>query len=185
MLHRILLASLLSLAPLAAAPTPDHKVTFKTVGDVTLQLHVFNPENHKATDKTPAIVFFFGGGWVGGSPSQFYPHCKHLAEKGMVAISAEYRVKKPHGTSPIECVKDGKSAIRWVRQHAAELGVDPNKIAAGGGSAGGHVKRPAPAATSTSTRASPTASSISPKPKASITKKPSPKWTSSSSPSTT
>ncbi|MDA0767067.1 MAG: alpha/beta hydrolase [Verrucomicrobia bacterium] len=139
MFHRILLASLLSLAPLAAAPTPDQKVTYKTVGDVTLRLHVFNPENHKATDKTPAIVFFFGGGWVGGSPSQFYPHCKHLAEKGMVAISAEYRVKGAHGTSPIECVKDGNSAIRWVRQHAAELGVDPDKIAAGGGSAGGHV----------------------------------------------
>jgi acetyl esterase len=135
-----LLALLLPAASLTAAPeTPDRKVTYKTVGETTLQLHIFNPEGHKVTDKRPAIVFFFGGGWVGGSPSQFYPHCEHLAAKGMVAISAEYRVKSKHGTSPIECVKDGKSAIHWIRLHADELGIDAFNLAAGGGSAGGHV----------------------------------------------
>jgi acetyl esterase/lipase len=123
----------------AADQTPDEQVLYKTAGNVKLQLHIFNPTNHKATDKTPAIVFFFGGGWVGGSPSQFYPHCSYFASRGMVAISAEYRVKNRDGTTPYECVKDGKSAIRWVRAHASELGLDPNRIAAGGGSAGGHV----------------------------------------------
>lgn len=123
----------------AADETPDKKVLYKTAGDVKLQLHIFNPANHKATDKTPAIVFFFGGGWVSGLPSQFYPHCGYFASRGMVAISAEYRVKNRDGTTPYECVKDGKSAIRWVRAHASELGIDPNRIAAGGGSAGGHV----------------------------------------------
>jgi len=54
-------------------------------------------------------------------------------------MSAEYRVKSRNKTPPSECVKDGKSAVRWIRQHAAELGVDPKKVAAGGGSAGGHV----------------------------------------------
>jgi acetyl esterase/lipase len=57
----------------------------------------------------------------------------------MVAISAEYRIQSHHGTSPRECVKDGKSALRWLRSHADELGIDPNEILAGGGSAGGHV----------------------------------------------
>ncbi len=57
----------------------------------------------------------------------------------MVAMSAEYRVKTRHGTSPRECVQDGKSAVRWIRQHANELGIDATKVAAGGGSAGGHV----------------------------------------------
>jgi acetyl esterase/lipase len=57
----------------------------------------------------------------------------------MVAISAEYRVKSRDKTTPKECVMDGKSALRWVRKHAKELGVDPKMIAAGGGSAGGHV----------------------------------------------
>ena len=56
-----------------------------------------------------------------------------------MAIAAEYRIKSKHNTTPQECVKDGKSAIRWVRQHASELGIDPNKVIAGGGSAGGHV----------------------------------------------
>jgi len=120
-------------------PTLTKKIVYKTVGDVKLSLHVFEPAGHKPTDSRPAVVFFFGGGWYGGSPSQFYPHSAYLAERGMVAIAAEYRVKKKHGTSPFECVKDGKSAIRFVRAHAKQLGIDPEKIAAGGGSAGGHV----------------------------------------------
>ena len=118
---------------------PDKQVVYKTVGEAELNLHIFNPKGHKPTDKRPAIVFFFGGGWNGGSPNQFYQHCKYLASRGMVAMSAEYRVKSRHKTTPRECVKDGKSAVRWIRQHAAELGVDPERIAAGGGSAGGHV----------------------------------------------
>lgn len=118
---------------------PDRVVTYKRIGDVELKLHVFNPPGLKASDKRPAIVFFFGGGWVGGSPSQFFPHCEYLSSREMVAVSAEYRVKKKHGTTPKECVEDGKSAVRWLRQHAAQLGIDPNRLAAGGGSAGGHV----------------------------------------------
>jgi len=123
----------------AAKPTPTRKVVYKTVGDVTLSLHVFEPEGHKATDKRPGIVFFFGGGWNGGSPGQFYPHCDYLASRGMWAAAPEYRTKKKHGTDPRACVRDGKSAVRYIRANADKLGVDPNKLAAGGGSAGGHV----------------------------------------------
>ncbi len=118
---------------------PDRELTYKTIGDVQLRLHVFEPEQHRSFKKRPCVVFFFGGGWVNGSLSQFYPHCLYLASRGMVAISAEYRVRSRHGTTPFECVEDGKSAIRWVRAHAGELGIDPQRIAAGGGSAGGHV----------------------------------------------
>ncbi|MFP4191844.1 MAG: alpha/beta hydrolase, partial [Candidatus Hydrogenedentota bacterium] len=119
--------------------TPDESLEYKTVDETELKLHVFNPEGHKQSDQRPAIVFFFGGGWNSGSPSQFYPHCQYLASRGMVAMSAEYRVKSRNNTTPRECVMDGKSAVRWIRQHAKELGLDPNRIAAGGGSAGGHV----------------------------------------------
>ena len=122
-----------------AKPAPDKKVVYKTVGDVKLELHIFNPENHKAGDKTAAIVFFFGGGWNGGTPSQFYSQSEYLASRGMVAVCAEYRTKKGHNTTPAECVKDGKSAVRWMRSHAKELGINPDMLAAGGGSAGGHV----------------------------------------------
>ena len=114
-------------------------VAYKTVGDTTLFLYIFNPKDHVESDKRPAAVFFFGGGWNGGSPTQFEHHCRHLADKGMVAIVADYRVKSRQGTTPKECVMDGKSAVRWIRSNAASLGVDPQRIAAGGGSAGGHV----------------------------------------------
>jgi acetyl esterase len=118
---------------------PDRRLVYKQIGDVALELHVFTPDGSAARDGRAAMVFFFGGGWVSGSPRQFYPHCRYLASRGMVAMSAEYRVKTRHQTSPRECVQDGKSAIRWIRRHARALGIDPGRIAAGGGSAGGQV----------------------------------------------
>ncbi len=84
-------------------------------------------------------MFFFGGGWRGGTPGQFEHQCRYLADQGMVAITADYRVLSRHGTLAIQCVQDGKSAIRWVRRNAARLGIDPDQIVAAGGSAGGHV----------------------------------------------
>ncbi len=134
-----LLALFVFITTAPAQEKPDRKVSYKVIGDVTLKLHIFNPPGHSASDKRPAVVFFFGGGWKGGTPSQFYPQCGYLASRGMVAVAAEYRVKSRHGTSPKECVADGKSAVRWIRRHAAELGINPDKLAAGGGSAGGHV----------------------------------------------
>ena len=119
---------------------PDEILVYKATGKragkiVGLRLHVFKPDGHKETDSRPAIVFFFGGGWVGGTPTQFYQQARFLADRGMVAISAEYRV----GISPFHCVEDGKSAIRFVKEQASSLGVDPDRVIASGGSAGGHV----------------------------------------------
>jgi len=119
--------------------TPDKQVIYKTVGDTELKIHIFNPAGHKLSDSRAAMVFFFGGGWNSGSPSQFYPHCSHLAARGMVCMAADYRVKSRNGTTPRESVMDGNSAVRWVRKNAGELGIDPGRIAAGGGSAGGQV----------------------------------------------
>lgn len=118
---------------------PDEWLVYKTVGETELKLHVFNPEGHTSSDQRPGIVFFFGGGWLGGTPRQFYQQSRDLAALGFVAIAAEYRVAKRHGATPFDCVEDGKSAIRWVRAHATTLGIDPARIVAAGGSAGGHV----------------------------------------------
>ena len=115
------------------------EVTYKTVDTTKLNLWIFNPEKHKSTDTAPAIVFFFGGGWSAGSPTQFVKHCEYLSARGMVAIVADYRVKSRHGVPAKDCVSDAKSAIRWVRENASEFGIDSNRIAAGGGSAGGHL----------------------------------------------
>lgn len=113
---------------------------YKTVGDQPLKMLVDKPADWQASDKRPAIVFFFGGGWVGGNVRQFQRHCAYLASRGMVGIRVDYRVI-PKGESgpPVMCVADAKSAMRYVRSHAGELGVDPERIAAGGGSAGGHL----------------------------------------------
>jgi len=90
-----------------AKPKPSKTLTYKKIDGHELKLHVFHPEGHQKSDARPAIIFFFGGGWNGGKASQFYPQSEYLAERGMVAISAEYRVKSRHETTPLECVKDG------------------------------------------------------------------------------
>ena len=112
---------------------------YKTVDDVELRTWIYEPPFHKPTDSRPAAVFFFGGGWKSGSPAQFESHCRNLALRGMVAMTVEYRVRNRHGTLAVDCISDAKSAIRWVRQHAGRLGVDHERILAGGGSAGGHL----------------------------------------------
>ncbi|MEO2019090.1 MAG: alpha/beta hydrolase [Fuerstiella sp.] len=113
---------------------------YKEASGDDLWIYRFDPNGHDAAkDKRPAVVFFFGGGWNGGTVTQFEQHSKYLASRGMVAFVADYRVKSRQKTGPEACVADGKSAIRWVRTNAERLGIDPDRIAAGGGSAGGHV----------------------------------------------
>ena len=118
---------------------PDEERIYKSTPQGDLKLHFYFPSDHTSEDPRPVIIFFFGGGWNGGSPSQFYPHCSYLSDRGMVAIAAEYRIRSVHETDPRTCVLDGNSAIRWLHSKASELGLDPDRIAAGGGSAGGHV----------------------------------------------
>ncbi|MDP3069394.1 MAG: alpha/beta hydrolase [Opitutaceae bacterium] len=140
---RLLAGLTLASAVIAAQPYPPRFdgariETYKTIGDTELTLHIFEPAGGPKTNR-PAIVFFFGGGWNNGSPTQFEPHCRALAARGMVAITADYRVASRHQVKPTACVADAKSALRYVRTHAARLGIDPQRIAAGGGSAGGHL----------------------------------------------
>ncbi|KJD37311.1 hypothetical protein PW52_02210 [Tamlana sedimentorum] len=116
---------------------PTKKILYKVVNNDSLYLHVFESKITKTP--TAAIVFFFGGGWAGGNPKQFYQQSDYLASRGMLAISAEYRVKNVHGTTPFDAVEDAKSAIRKVREFAPILEIDPNKVVAAGGSAGGHL----------------------------------------------
>ncbi len=122
----------------AEAPVGQSQV-YKKVGDRELRLFVVNPEDWQPADQRPALVLFHGGGWTGGSPVQFNDQAAYLARRGMVCIQVEYRLVKDIPGPPIHCVQDAKSAMRSVRSHAAELGIDPQRIGAGGGSAGGHL----------------------------------------------
>jgi len=112
---------------------------YKKIGDVSLDVFIYLPKDFKKTDKRAALAFFHGGGWAIGKPQWGAGQCEHFANKGMVAMSFEYRLIEKHGTTPVECVIDAKSAIRWMRQHAKEYGIDVNRIVASGFSAGGHI----------------------------------------------
>jgi len=112
--------------------------TYRKVGETELKVWIFDPAQ-KSAKPLPAIVFFFGGGWTAGSPTQFEPQSRHLAGRGMIAIVADYRVKSRQDAKPADCVSDAKACVRWVRANAARLGIDPERIAVGGGSAGGHL----------------------------------------------
>ena len=115
----------------------DTTFTYKTIDETKLNLWVFNPSKRYKSNEKPAIIFFFGGGFRAGTPKQFLEHSKYLSARGIVSIVADYRVSSRNKTRPIKCLNDAKSAIRWVRKHSKSLGIDPNRIIAGGGSAGG------------------------------------------------
>jgi acetyl esterase len=112
---------------------------YKQTDRGNLHLYVIKPDGWSETAKCPAIVWFHGGGWRRGRPTQFNGQSNYLASRGMVAIQVEYRLLQDKTELPSNCIEDAKSAMRWIRNHAAELGIDPNRIAAGGGSAGGHL----------------------------------------------
>lgn len=112
---------------------------FKEIGDVKLHMHIKLPAGHKSDDQRAAIIFFYGGGYEGGTVQQFIQHAEYFADQGLVAMCAEYRVFNRHKTTPFEAIADGRSAVRWLREHAKTLGVDPSRICAAGGSAGGHL----------------------------------------------
>lgn len=114
-------------------------LVYKTIDTTDLHLYIYKPETFEKGKTYNCMVFFHGGGWNGGSYKAFKRQSAYLAGRGMIAISVEYRIFNEHKTSPFQAVNDAKSAIRYVREHARELSINPDMIAAGGGSAGGHL----------------------------------------------
>lgn len=128
-----------ALSDLSAGAKPK-EVTYKTIDDDGLKLFVFEPNDFKPTDKRPAVVFIHGGGWKQGNPDQMMPLARYFATRGAVGISVQYRLAKERGGTTIyDCLADCKSAVRYIRANAAKMGIDPNQIALGGDSAGGHL----------------------------------------------
>jgi acetyl esterase len=114
------------------------KLLYKKTPQEDMYLYVLYPLK-KYKKPLPAIIYYTGGGWVNGDVADEIPTAAWFRDHGMIGITADYRVKSRHGTSPIESIQDARSAMRYVRSHAKELGIDPNKIVAAGGSAGGHL----------------------------------------------
>jgi len=123
--------------PVALKNVKTERVVFHKVGDLELYMDLFLPGDVSAGQKRPAVVWFHGGGWRGGSPKQFAPQSQYLASQGLVCASVRYRLS---GEAKFPaCLNDCKCAVRFVRANAVKYGVDPNRIAVGGGSAGGHL----------------------------------------------
>jgi len=114
-------------------------MTFRKIVATELLLHVVKPEGWTASGKLPCLISFFGGGWVNGTPSHSIEWARWAAEHGIVGVAPDYRTRSRHNSQPEDSVSDARAAVRWVQEHAAELGVDPSRIICAGGSAGGHV----------------------------------------------
>ncbi len=142
-------------ASLAAEPSTKSKAAdsagkpyiYKTSAGKERRMEIFFPPNYDpAKSKVPGLILFHGGSWTGGTLDQFRTACAYFANRGLVCATVEYQMlgkaesKLPAGESKKRvCVTDAKSAIRWFKQHAGELGIDPARIITGGGSAGGHI----------------------------------------------
>ena len=128
------------VAQLVAKLTPTRKITYKKVGERELSLHVFQPDAWRASDKRVCYITIHGGGWTGMGPERMYAFADHYAKLGLVSISVQYRLASTKtNTTVFDCVKDVRSAVRYVKAHAGELGIDPGKVIVSGGSAGGHL----------------------------------------------
>lgn len=127
----------------AVVTPPGEKHVYKQVDGKPLSLELYRPAGKAGL--RPGVIFFHGGGWTGGTLDQFRYACQYFASRGMVAATVEYRMltkdsKTAEGLSyKAICVTDAKSAIRWLKQHAVEFDLDPKRLVAGGGSAGGHI----------------------------------------------
>jgi acetyl esterase/lipase len=103
-------------------------------------LHLFEPAGHKPTDRRPCFLVIHGGGWVAGTPTIMYALGDDFARRGWLVASMEYRFAKKDGSTTVfDSVCDARSAMRYLRSRAPELGIDPQKTLAGGRSAGGHL----------------------------------------------
>jgi pectinesterase len=123
-------------APLPESVKVERDIVYAGYGDREVMLDLYLPK-HPPSDKIPCIVVIHGGGWRNGDKTKFARQAAYLADQGFAAACIGYRLL-PEVKFP-DPILDCKAAVRWVRAHAAEHGIDPDRIGATGGSAGGHL----------------------------------------------
>ncbi|MDR3313057.1 MAG: alpha/beta hydrolase [Oscillospiraceae bacterium] len=111
--------------------------TYESADGATLAYDVFYPE--VLHSNLPALILFFGGAWVFGGRHKFYPQAEYFASLGYVVFTPDYRVFSRQRTTPQKSVEDAVAFWRHIRDGAARFGIDPARIAMGGGSSGGHL----------------------------------------------
>ncbi|EAQ78739.1 alpha/beta hydrolase [Blastopirellula marina] len=145
LLSLFLLTGFLVTQARAADSTIDRDVVYGTVGDMKLLADVYSPAE-KSDAPRPVVLLIHGGGWRGGNKQAgtVVAIGKMLAKQGYVAVSINYRLVKDGADGQIEnqwpaAIDDCRQAVRWIRENAEKLNVDPTKIGAAGDSAGGHL----------------------------------------------
>jgi acetyl esterase/lipase len=131
-----------SAAEPAAGVVVEKDITYGKGGDEDLKLDLARPEH--AEGLLPGIVYIHGGGWSGGARSAYRGEIQGAAKRGYVAVTIEYRLTQPDKSGKAKYpfpaqIEDCKCAVRWLRANAEKYHVDPNRIGATGGSAGGHL----------------------------------------------
>ena len=120
---------------------PHEVLCYKEVSGMKLNMLILKPA--KAGKNHPGFLFFHGGGWNNGDAVSKLSFLKYFAKAGFVCASVDYRLRDfpvPNGPfTPMDATRDARSALRAFVAHAEELGIDPNQIVVGGGSAGSHL----------------------------------------------
>ncbi len=111
-------------------------IRYGKAGLIPLKLDLYLPDGD-SVEPRPTVLLIHGGAWLFGTRYQLHWYGRRLARAGFIAASINYRML-PAYPFPY-CIHDCKGAVRWLRSHAAEYGIDPNRIAAFGNSAGGHL----------------------------------------------
>ena len=133
------LAAVLPFGALLNSPASVEMI-YKHTPQGDLKLFCFHPTGGENGATNPAALWIHGGGWTGGTCESFFPLARYTASRGAASFVVEYRLAKTNGTVTVaNCIADCKSAVRYLRGNAADLGVDPNRIAVFGESAGGHL----------------------------------------------
>lgn len=138
------LAVVLPLAVLYAAkklqlfePRPDTRIVYSQPGETPRSLHVFRAKTQQPA--APALLLFHGGRWLYDGPQSLHPQCRYFAAKGYHCFSAEYRLGQRAQPDVPGALRDAAAALAYLHEHASELGIDAQRIFAGGGSSGGHL----------------------------------------------
>jgi acetyl esterase/lipase len=119
--------------------TVSSNLVYREAGDHAPRLDLYAPRTPAPSEGRPAIVAIHGGGWRGGSKNDYGRSLVRLAEHGYVVAAIDYRLSRPGAPSWPANFDDVREAVRWLRRHAKEYSVDPDRIAALGSSAGGHL----------------------------------------------
>jgi acetyl esterase/lipase len=120
--------------PASAKLRSENNLLVVQRSDLAIRVDVCRPDDAR---QLPGLLMIHGGGWTGGNKEAFRPIARALAARGWVVVSTSYRLATQ---APFPAaVHDVKAAVRWMRAHATEWGIDPARIGAVGGSAGGHL----------------------------------------------